>query len=554
MSTDPTDSDFTPPELEEIAKLLPNYEIISFIAKGGMGAVYLARQKSLDREVAIKILPPHFGEDEEFRKSFETEAKSMAKLNHPNLVGIYDFGQVDGMLYIIMEMVHGNSLYFSAYGKTIDPEEAGRIVCEICRGLANAHEQDILHRDIKPANILLDLNASPKISDFGLARPVGDHESDTAFGTPGYTAPEVVHDPAAVDESTDLYSVGAILYELLTSKLPGKPYMPAANLVKCDPRFDEIIRKAMNSNPALRYRSATAMAKAIEEIINDKNKSSAANRLITAASPGIGTSHRRPTPPPVVQTSSSRPLLRNLIIIIVLLGAVYATWENYKASKTEREIENAGIIEQNKQKKLAADRENALRRANSTPKPPAIKPIPQQQPIPEIINEVAEPAPVEPEKFNELDDIHQTCADLIDGVKKSHEKRFTKNIEGYKSELHFLRRGLPAAAERKHGPMIDQMLKIAINNRIPDDFRKQGMSPQLSAILNTRLEQQKEIETDFLNKTEKTRNYYQKHLLTMKEKLKEDVFAGNKILLVDQEIDAASKPGQAFVDYILKDR
>ena len=105
MSTDPTLSDFTPPELEEIAELLPAYEILYFIAKGGMGAVYMARQRSLDRDVAIKILPRHFGEDAEFRASFEAEAKSMAKLNHPNLISIYDFGQIDGMLYIIMEMV-----------------------------------------------------------------------------------------------------------------------------------------------------------------------------------------------------------------------------------------------------------------------------------------------------------------------------------------------------------------------------------------------------------------------------------------------------------------
>ncbi|PID80455.1 protein kinase, partial [bacterium DOLZORAL124_64_63] len=171
MSTDPTD--FTPPGLEEIAALLPSYEIISFIAKGGMGAVYMARQKSLDRDVAIKVLPRHFGEDAEFRASFETEAKNMAKLNHPNLIGIYDFGQIDGLLYIIMEMVQGQSLFHSAYGKTIEPTEAARVVSEICHGLDHAHKHGILHRDIKPANILLDPSASPKIGDFGLARPVG---------------------------------------------------------------------------------------------------------------------------------------------------------------------------------------------------------------------------------------------------------------------------------------------------------------------------------------------------------------------------------------------
>ena len=270
MSTDTSPGNFVAPEPEEIAELLPNFEVLSFIAKGGMGAVYLAKQKSLDREVAIKILPRNFGEDLEFRTSFESEAKSMAKLNHPNLIGIYDFGEIDGMLYIVMEMVHGSSLYHASYGKKIDPIEAGRIICEICHGLENAHQQGILHRDIKPANILLNDQLSPKIGDFGLARPVGDHESDTAFGTPGYTAPEVVHHPSAVDESTDLYSVGIMLYELLTSKLPEKLYMPVANLVQCDPRFDDIIRKAINPDPALRFRTAKSMAEAIDAILNRK--------------------------------------------------------------------------------------------------------------------------------------------------------------------------------------------------------------------------------------------------------------------------------------------
>jgi len=233
MSTDNANPDFTPPTIEEISSLLPAYDILSFIAKGGMGAVYRANQKSLDRPVAIKILPRHFGEDASFRASFETEAKSMAKLNHPNLIGIFDFGQVDGLLYIIMELVEGKSLYHSAYGKTIAPATSARIVKEICNGLTNAHKHGILHRDIKPANILLDPSASPKIGDFGLARPLGEHETDAIYGTPGYTAPEVVHNPTAVDESTDIYAVGIVLYELLTGKSPDEEHGTPSTLVNC---------------------------------------------------------------------------------------------------------------------------------------------------------------------------------------------------------------------------------------------------------------------------------------------------------------------------------
>ena len=190
---------FEAPDTTELCELLPAYNVQTFIAQGGMGAVYLARQKSLDRPVAIKILPREFGQDKDFRKQFEAEAKAMALLNHPNLIGVYDFGEVDDMPYIVMEYVNGKSLHHSAHGKVIDQVEAGRLAMGICEGLAHAHEAGILHRDIKPANILLDSKARAKIGDFGLARAVESTEGDKlVFGTPGYTAPEVIKDPASV--------------------------------------------------------------------------------------------------------------------------------------------------------------------------------------------------------------------------------------------------------------------------------------------------------------------------------------------------------------------
>ena len=147
------------------------YRIVRIVGEGGMGAVYKARQRSLDRDVAIKILPRELGEDPEFHQSFETEAKAMARLNHPNLIGVYDFGAVEGMPYIVMEYVNGKSLFHSAYNIAIDPIQAVTIVKGICDGLAHAHENGVIHRDIKPANILLTPKAEPKIGDFGLACP-----------------------------------------------------------------------------------------------------------------------------------------------------------------------------------------------------------------------------------------------------------------------------------------------------------------------------------------------------------------------------------------------
>ncbi|BDS06188.1 hypothetical protein NT6N_12280 [Oceaniferula spumae] len=420
MSQDSTPIDFTPPAVEEIADLLPAYEILSFIAKGGMGAVYLARQKSLDRQVAIKILPRHFGEDADFRSSFEAEAKSMAKFNHPNLIGIYDFGQVDGLLYIIMEMVQGKSLYHSAYGRTIDPDESARIVAGICRGLSSAHNHGILHRDIKPANILLDPNASPKIGDFGLARPVGDHESDSAFGTPGYTAPEVVHNPSAVDESTDLYSVGVILYELLTGKLPESIYTPAATLIGCDPRFDQIVRKATHPTPAMRYRKAEDIAEALEDIRKNKKPANPllmkaqgstapprqARSLVTpgsdASRPKLNTGTTNNTdgdsasknppasssqsPATAVNAGSNVPFIRNIIIIIGLLAAIFIAWEGLKVVRANRDAEQARVkaLDAEQKKEAEQKRKDAAAAKLKDPKNNVVKrPVPKNpQPTP----------------------------------------------------------------------------------------------------------------------------------------------------------------------------
>ena len=270
MSNSHQPHDFIPPEPEEINQFLPAYEVQAFIAKGGMGAVYMARQKSLDRQVAIKILPSHTGGDAYWRNQFEAEAKNMAKLNHPNVVSVHDFGEYGDQPYIIMEMVRGKSLYHSARGKKVDPRQAGRIVRDICYGLAHAHDHGILHRDLKPANVLLDPERTPKIGDFGLARHVKDWASDKAYGTPGYTAPEVAGKPEAVGEATDIYSVGIMLYELLTGKLPAKSYEPVAMVANCDSAFDQIILKAIDPDPALRFRSAKAMAKAIDGVIEHK--------------------------------------------------------------------------------------------------------------------------------------------------------------------------------------------------------------------------------------------------------------------------------------------
>lgn len=315
---------FEAPDLHEVAGLFPSYDIYSLIACGGMGAVYHGNQRSLDRHVAIKILPRAFSNDPEFRVIFEAEAKAMAKLNHPNLIGVYDFGEVEGLLYIIMEYVPGSSLYQVSHGRVVHQDDALKMVISVCRGLAHAHEHGILHRDIKPSNILMDTNATAKIGDFGLASNLGKQvqEGEQIFGTPGYTAPEVIEPPHIFDHRADIFSIGVMLHEMLTGITPNgvdpiAPLPPGTN-----PKLRTIIQRASNPNPAARHTSADELAAELEKVaatpynpllattsVNVRATSSVKVRA-TAQNPMLGTAsvHARAISPqgPVLVTGATQ--------------------------------------------------------------------------------------------------------------------------------------------------------------------------------------------------------------------------------------------------------
>jgi serine/threonine protein kinase len=306
---------FQAPTFEELAPLFPNYEINAFIAQGGMGAVYLATQTTLDRQVAIKILPRHLGADPEFRESFQAEAKAMAKLNHPNLIGVFDFGEVDAMPFIAMEYVAGSSLHESSYGQQIDPEEAGRIVVATLRGLHHAHENGILHRDVKPANILLDPQAHPKLGDFGLAMSNNDESDGLAYGTPGYAAPEVYE--GHPDHRSDNYAAAAMFYQLLTGELPANPYQRPSQLCDCDPRFDVLFNKALQPDPDDRHHDAQDLADAIDTILTTPRSQFATSA--TTSRP-IAAPIRRATQKQLASAKSSGG--GGLLVVILLLAAI----------------------------------------------------------------------------------------------------------------------------------------------------------------------------------------------------------------------------------------
>jgi len=308
---------FLAPAPEDLAPFFPAYEIHSLIATGGMGAVYHAVQISLEREVAIKILPTEFSSDESFCQSFEAEAKVMAKLNHPNLIGVFDFGEVNGMLFIVMEYVPGSSLHDASRGAALDPAEVMRLVKQISSGLAHAHDHGILHRDIKPANILLDQHAQPKIGDFGLARPVDlkVQDGEIIYGTPGYTAPEVLVPPHHADQRADIFSLGVMLHELLTGKLPEADLRTPSAICHCDARLDAVVRKATQPRPELRYQSASHIADDLEKIEN-----SSGPRLLQTAAPSPGL--RAPVHPAMNarMLASTKKTNSGLMVVVFLLA------------------------------------------------------------------------------------------------------------------------------------------------------------------------------------------------------------------------------------------
>jgi len=385
MDSSNSPSSFRAPEVEELRQYFPAYELGGFIAQGGMGALYTAQQRSLDRPVAIKVLPRQLGADPQFRASFEAEAKAMAKLNHPNLIGVFDFGDADGMLYIVMELVEGKSLYHSAHGKAIDQTSAAEIVIAICRGLAHAHKAGILHRDVKPANILLGPDATPKIGDFGLARPANEEHNpeEIIWGTPGYAAPEVLENPNSVDQRTDIFAVGVLLYELLTSQLPSTPWQAPSTLVNCDPRFDSIIRRATQPAADLRYNTASEMADALETL----TASLSGNPLMQA--PPAGAASPLPAPQSLTSSKSNSGLLVAVAIVALLAiagGFIYISSEKGSpdsappvADTPEKEPE----VPKGRPKTIAKkDKSKKPPKKNRSPKP-APAPAPEVKPIKE---------------------------------------------------------------------------------------------------------------------------------------------------------------------------
>jgi len=267
---------FEPPSIGQLNGLFPQLEILELVGTGGMGAVYKARQPDLDRLVAIKILPPQVSEEPGFAERFTREARALARLTHPNIVAVHDYGQSGGYHYLIMEYVDGVNLRQLQRSGRLSAREALAIVPQICDALQYAHDEGIVHRDIKPENILIDRKGRVKIADFGLAKILGQVQDLTLtaeghiMGTPHYMAPEQVEHPTEVDHRADIYSLGVVFYEMLTGELPLGKFQPPSKKVQVDVRLDEVVLRALEKEPQRRYQHASQVKTDVETIASTR--------------------------------------------------------------------------------------------------------------------------------------------------------------------------------------------------------------------------------------------------------------------------------------------
>jgi serine/threonine protein kinase len=315
---------------EELTNLLPhgNYSVESFLGQGGMGAVYKGTQVRLKRSVAIKIMRRAMGKDYDFEQRFEREAQAMAKLNHPNIVSVIDYGEAGpDYLYIVMELVDGADLMDVIRGGQMTQEMALSLLPQICDALQFAHDHGIVHRDIKPSNIMLTRDGRIKMADFGLAKRF-DAESSfrtqtgTGMGTPDYAAPEQFDPTSAIDHRADIYALGVMIYQMITGQLPRGVWKPPSQRAEVAPQWDAIVSRAMQSDPSDRYQQASEVKIDVEGVSKlVPPDATSATSPTNAPKGGAGGTNQE-----IRATSRSRtPLLVGLItgVVVLAVGAFF---------------------------------------------------------------------------------------------------------------------------------------------------------------------------------------------------------------------------------------
>jgi serine/threonine-protein kinase len=317
---------------ETVAK---RYELEELVGRGGMSSVYRAHDSLLERYVALKVLHEQYSKDEDFVERFKREARSVAQLQHPNIVTVIDRGEQDGRQYIVFEYVEGENLKELVVRRgRLEVREALEIAIEVARALGFAHEHGLVHRDVKPQNVLLNGDGRAKVTDFGIARSLdveqGVTQTGTVLGTSNYIAPEQASGKH-VDQHSDVYSLGVVLYEMLTGELPfpGESFVavalkhvneapPSVVDVRGDipPRVAEAVDRALEKEPKRRFPGMDAFAAELEACLADLDRDG--DREVTMVVPAV----RRLGRPPQRRSVPYLPLGIGLIALLAIAGVV----------------------------------------------------------------------------------------------------------------------------------------------------------------------------------------------------------------------------------------
>src|SRR6185295_15349508 len=404
------------------------FEVLEVLGQGGMGVVYKARQQSLNRLVALKLLNSQLATSEEFAARFEREAKVLASLNHPNVVQVFDFGKEDGLLYLVMEHVDGPTLE-DVMKKKAEPTRFLAVVRDVARGLERIHQAGLVHRDVKPSNILIAKDGTAKISDFGLAIETEGSQKLTQsgmfVGTPHYVSPE--HAQAKkVDGRSDLYSLGVILFEGFAGRPPFQAPSATALLLKHvnepppalyklapqSPRaVQEIVRKLLAKNPAARHDTASSLVRDLDRALEDLK-----------AGPTVPATARKSGAPPATARKEAAPEGKKLPIpwiagggaaALLLLGLLIFAFSGKTEPKPE---DKQSSLRQSSTVKHGTDTEKPKTpEAAPAPTPEAVVPVPAPTPAPA-------PAQADPKPSTTVEDVLRQGDKLLDEARASFEE------------------------------------------------------------------------------------------------------------------------------------
>jgi WD40 repeat protein/tRNA A-37 threonylcarbamoyl transferase component Bud32 len=353
--TPPTTTGFTPPAettaegpTPAVPRCVGDYELLEEIARGGMGVVYRARQKGLNREVALKmILAGELASPEHVRR-FRTEAENAAGLDHPNIVPIYDVGELDGHPYFSMKLIGGGTLAQQMGRFDADPQGAVRLLATVARAVHFAHQRGILHRDLKPANVLLDEQGQPHVTDFGLAKRLaegsaGGTQSGAIVGTPSYMAPEQAAGKKGLTTAVDVYGLCAILYEVLTGRPPFKaatqmdtllqvmseePAAPSRLRAGVPRELEVVCLKGLHKEPGRRYSSALELAEDLERFAAGEP---VAARAVGRLERSVRWVRCHPAPAALGVVSA--------VAVLALVGVAVGQWYNAQLQTTKNDLE-----------------------------------------------------------------------------------------------------------------------------------------------------------------------------------------------------------------------